>query len=183
MSRAIKQLIARLLAEVRDLTDALEAGGVTVAAWRDAFGAALARYHAAALMVGQGDTTLTPQGRRALRQTVRAQLRYLDRFAIEIQGAATFQRGWQARAALYAQGIGQSYWRGATRMLPLPAMPRDGTSQCLTNCTCAWEIVELDGDGNYDCYWRLGATERHCQTCPQRATEWSPLRIRGGVIQ
>ena len=65
--------------------------------------------------------------------------------------------------------------------LPLPAMPRDGTSQCLSNCGCAWEIAELDGDGNYDCTWQLGKTE-NCQTCRQRAADWSPLQIRDGRL-
>lgn len=182
MTPAARRLLALFLREARDLTAALQAGGQSVDAWRQQFGAALARYHTAALMVGQGSTEVSPQARRYLDKTVRAQLKFLNGFALDIQDAAEFKPGWLARSALYVQGIGASYWKGATRMLPLPAMPRDGTSQCLSNCTCSWEIVQLDGDGNYDCTWHLGATERHCQTCPQRASEWAPLKIRGGVL-
>ena len=178
MTSAARRLIALFLIDTKRLTDALEAGGQTVAQWKAAFSDALAKYHTAALLVGQGNSTLTPQGRRYLGKVVEAQIKYLNNFATEIQSAEQFKPGWLARSALYAQGIGASYWKGATKMLPLPAMPRDGTSQCLSNCTCSWEITELDGDGNYDCYWKLGAAERHCQTCPQRSRDWAPLRIR-----
>jgi len=183
MTRAARRLIALMLLDVQKLMAALEGGATTVAAWQAQFSAALSRYHTAALLVGQGGGDVTAPGRRYLSKVVEAQLRFLNNWALEIQDESTFKLGWNARAALYAQGIGASYWKSATRFLPLPAMPRDGTSQCLGNCTCSWEIVELDGDGNYDCTWRLGATERHCQTCPQRARDWAPIRVRNGVLQ
>jgi len=179
MNSAVKKLIALFLRDVQRLTKALDGGSVE--AWKQQFSQALAKYHTAALLVGQGNTTLTPQGRRYLGKVVQAQLKYLNNFAVEIQDAAEFRPGWLARAALYAQGIGASYWKGATKMLPLPAMPRDGTSPCLSNCGCAWSIDELDGDGNYDCTWTLGALE-HCQVCKQRANDWAPLRIRNGEL-
>ncbi len=110
----------------------------------------------------------------------KAQLEYLAAFRDEIQGAA-WQPGWAARAQMYADSITNPYWSGKTRGWALPAMPGDGTTQCLTHCKCAWEIETLAGDGNADAYWRLGAAE-HCQTCTQRAHEWSPLQIRGGEL-
>lgn len=183
MTPAARRLIALMLLDVRRLMRALEAGLSTVEAWQQQFSDYLAKYHTAALLVGQGNITLNDAGRTYLGKTVATQLRFLNNFATEIQDEAQFKLGWNARAALYAQGIGQSYWKGATRMLPLPAMPRDGTSQCLGNCTCSWEITELDGEGNYDCTWMLGVTEHHCQTCPQRATDWAPLRIRDGRLE
>lgn len=183
MKPAARRLIALALLDVRKLMRALETGAQGVAEWGRAFDAALARYHTAALLIGQGNRTLTDAGRTYLGKTVGSQIDYRKKWAMEIQDEAAFKLGWNARAALYAQGIGQSYWKGATKMLPLPAMPRDGTSQCLGNCTCSWEITELDGDGNYDCTWKLGATERHCQTCPQRATDWAPLKIRDGRLE
>lgn len=182
MTTAARRLIALFLLDTRKLMRALSSGAESVAQWRAQFSQALAKYHTASLLVGQGNTALTDPGRRYLSRTVEAQITFLSNFALEIQDAEEFKPGWNARAALYAQGIGASYWRGATRMLPLPAMPRDGSSQCLSNCTCSWEITELDGEGNYDCTWHLGASERHCQVCPQRAQDWAPLRIREGRL-
>ena len=182
MSRAAKKLIALMLLDVQKLMAALESGATTVADWQNQFSQYLAKYHTAEFLVGQRSVTLGRGAKTWLSKTVEAQITFLHNFAAEIQNADRYQAGWNARAAMYAQGIGQSYWKGATKMLPLPAMPRDGTSQCLTNCTCSWSITELDGDGNYDCTWVLGSTERHCQTCPQRSTDWAPLKIRNGRV-
>ena len=181
MNRAAKKLIALFLLDVQKLARALESGAQTVDAWQQQFSQALARYHTAALLVGQGNTALTPQGRRYLGTVVEAQIKYLNNFAVEIQSAEQFKPGWLARSALYAQGIGASWWKGATKMLPLPAMPRDGTTACLGNCQCAWSIEELDGDGNYDCTWVMSAAE-HCQGCRQRAADWAPYKIRDGRV-
>ena len=182
MTPAARRLIALMLLDVRKLMRALEAGRSTVEAWRQQFSDYLAKYHTAALLVGQGSTTLTDAGRRYLGKTVEAQLRFLNNFATEIQDEAQFKLGWNARSALYAQGIKASYWKGKIPLLPLPAMPADGTTQCLSNCGCAWEIVELDGEGNADAYWRRSKTDS-CQTCVQRERDWSPLRVRDGRLE
>lgn len=182
MPPRLSRLIARFVRDVRGWTDALVESGMTLAAWKRAMLDGLRRYHAAAYLAGANARTVSPQAAAALKKTVAAQLRFLNNFAIEIQDAPQFQPGWKARAELYAKGIGQSYWRGATRLLPLPAMPRDGTSQCLGNCGCSWEVQPLDGEGNYDAYWRRGRTDS-CQTCVQRERDWAPLRIREGRIQ
>jgi hypothetical protein len=180
--RPLNRLLAKALVTVDGLVDEL-ANGQSASDWRAAMERVLARYHTAALLTGQGNTALTPQGRQTLAQTLVTQLRFLNRFAIEIQDAAEFMTGWRARAAMYALGIQQDYWSGATRFLPLPAMPCDGSSQCLTRCKCHWQIDWIDEEnGDADCYWVMGATEYHCQTCPQRAADWAPLKVRGGKL-
>lgn len=182
MTPAARRLIALMLLDVQRLMRALESGHETVEAWQQAFSEALAKYHTAALLTGQGNTTLTDAGRRYLGKTVEAQIKFLRNWAIEIQDEAQFKLGWNARAALYAQGIGASWWKGETKFLPLPAMPKDGTTRCLSNCGCSWEIVELDGEGNADAYWRRAKTDS-CQTCVQRERDWAPLKIRDGRLQ
>jgi hypothetical protein len=52
----------------------------------------------------------------------------------------------------------------------------------LTHCHCAWDVVQLEGDGNYDCTWVMSAVE-HCQQCKQRSLDWAPLKVRGGIVQ
>jgi hypothetical protein len=183
MNAAMRRLLALALLDTQQIMGALE-GGQKVDAWQYSFTNMLAQYHTAAFIVGQdGKVEIGGPAKTWLGNTLEDQLGFLKKWGLEIESDAEFKLGWNARAALYAQGIGQSYWKGATKMLPLPAMPRDGTSQCLGNCTCSWDIQQLDGEGNYDCYWKLGAAERHCQTCPQRAADWSPLKIRKGELQ
>jgi hypothetical protein len=115
---------------------------------------------------------------------VSAQADFLADFAIEIQSADQFWQGWNARAESYAGGIKNPYWQGATDMLPLPAMPGDGTSACLGNCTCGWRIDPIDETkGDYDCYWELESGSDHCQQCTERARQWAPLQIRDFRLQ
>ena len=178
MTPAARRLLALMLLDVRGLMRALESGRTTVEAWQQQFSAALAKYHTASYVVGAG---VAPQGtgKRWLGRHVASQIGFLKNFATEIQDNAQFRMGWNTRAAMYAEGIGASFWKGKTRFLPLPAMPKDGTSTCLTRCGCEWVIDELDGDGNVDAYWRLGKSE-NCQTCSQRARDWAPYKIRDG---
>ena len=175
-------LIARLAQLIRTSTDALEeAYPDGVAAWQSEVSRQLARYHAAAMLTGANTDTLSPAMRDATQKDLSVQLRYLRQFGVAIQEADAWQAGWQSRAAMYARGIQIPYWQGVTKLLPLPAMPAEGTD-CMTNCKCQWEIDTLDGDNNYDAYWRRGADDS-CATCRQREAEWSPVRIRGGVLQ
>lgn len=175
-------LMARLAKLVSAATDALETefpGGVD--AWQEEVTRQLARYHTAAMMAGSGFDALTPPMETAVKADLKTQLTYLERFGIEVKSAEQFVPGWKSRAAMYAQSIKIPYWQGATKMLPLPAMPAEGT-QCLTHCRCQWEISTLEGEGNYDAYWRRSADDS-CQTCIQRELTWAPVKIREGVLQ
>lgn len=184
MPSALQWLLDRLLKLVRAATAALEASYPQgVDAWQAEISRQLARYHAAAIMAGAGVDSLSKPMTVSVTQDLATQLKFLAKFGVEIQDGAQWQNGWNSRAEMYAKSIATPYWRGTTKMLPLPAMPCDGTSQCLTNCLCSWSIVQLEGDNNYDCTWVMGATERHCQTCPERARSWAPLQIRDGVLQ
>lgn len=179
----LEWLIARLSRLIAAATDALEheyPGGAR--AWEQEVSRQLARYHAAAMLAGSGAATLTPAMTTIVTRDLATQLSFLRKFGVTIQDGQQWQAGWNARAQMYAESIKTPYWRGATKMLPLPAMPGDGTSQCLTRCRCSWDITQLEGDNNYDCYWLLSATET-CQTCKQRALDWAPLRVREGVVQ
>lgn len=176
-------LISRLARLVETATDALEAQYPNgVAAWEQEVSRQLARYHAAAMMAGSGVTTLTTPMTTAITRDLATQLAFLRKFAISIADGARWERSWNTRAQMYAESIKVPYWQGKVKMLPLPAMPGDGTSQCLTRCKCAWDIQQLDGESNYDCTWAMSDAE-HCQTCKQRAQDWAPLRVRDGVVQ
>lgn len=174
----LRRLIARLSASIEGWTDALEAGRMDVDAWEAQMADALRAAYPAAYKAGGG--VIDAAAGRLLAPQVKAQIAYLGRFALEIQGAEEWQAGWNARAQMYAEGIKVPYWQGATRMLPLPAMPGEGTT-CLTRCKCSWDVQQLAGEGNYDAYWRRGATDS-CQICIQRAADWAPLRVRDGRL-
>lgn len=175
----LDRLIARLSSLIGAATDALQADPTQADAWYDEVARQLRRYTTAAYLSGAGGTT---PPRDLIDGIIKAQLDYLAAFRDEIAAAEEWKPGWSSRAQMYAESIKAPWWSGKTRGYPLPAMPGDGTTQCLTNCGCAWEIEELAGDGNADAYWRR-AKDDSCQTCVEREQQWSPLQIRDGVLQ
>jgi len=169
-----------MLARIGGAMDALEAERITPQQWAAQFASVLAQGHADALRAG-GVNPASPVGRAVLTRTVATQLHFLSGFQAVIEDAPQFERGWKARAGMYAESVGAPYWAGRTKLLPLPALPKDGSTLCKTRCGCAWEVQQLEGDNNYDCYWRRGKRDS-CSTCIARERAWAPLRIREGRV-
>lgn len=177
-----KRVLGRVLAGIDSLSDGINAGALSSVEWHNELARLLLVGHTAAYQEGRGQDSLSPGARRLISRIVGDQVTYLNGFLDRVE-----RDGWndardRARAALYAGSLKQAFSRGATFGLELPAYPGDGSSECLGNCGCRWNVVWLDQEElDADCYWLLGGAERHCKTCPQRAAAWAPLRIRGGV--
>lgn len=183
LPRPLRWLIGELLKAIAKVTGDLSRNVLGVNIWLPEMRKLLAQYGAAAWMAGQGSPDVSDNGLALLGDRVGAQLEFLDNFAVEVAEAPEFEQGFIERAASYAHGIKQPYWEGKTDLLPLPAMPGQGT-QCGQRCNCAWDVKVLDRDaGDYDAYWRLEPGSEHCQTCLQRADEWAPVRIRKFELQ
>lgn len=180
MTDTLRRLLAGMIRATNVLMDDLDVGAISLAQWERAFRAEIARRHAAALMAGTGSRRLTPQQQAIVEQIVRDQSAYVRGFAEAVRAEGVTPRT-RARATLYAGAVKESYWRGKTWGVPLPAYPTQGT-QCMTNCGCSWDIQQREGDGNYDCTWIRGKSDS-CQTCVQRSIEWSPVTIRDGELQ
>jgi hypothetical protein len=193
LEERIKQITDNLLASGEAVTPA------AVDAWERAMIKALAEYHqAAAVIAGQSLADAQEDAYKQLSATIGLQLGYLRDFANQMRQSASDGQlgiavespaaGYQspaqiaARAQMYAGALRGTYFAAATYGLPLPAMPCEGTL-CHSNCKCSWEIIEIDdAAGDYDAYWRRGAKDS-CQTCRIRESEWSPVRIRGGILE
>jgi len=177
----IEQMVAALTEDVTALMALLEDGSLSSEQWFLQMAQTLTDHHTAAMLLGSGSAVVTPAAAVALQKLVSVQLAFLDNFRLTIVSAETFERGWAARASMYAEAIRAPYWSGRTKMLPLPFLPGDGTTQCLSRCKCSWDVSTVDeGQGDYDAYWSLGAAE-HCQTCVARAG-LNPYRIRDGEL-
>jgi hypothetical protein len=177
--------LQRLLAELLDGIDTAVVGVASGHLSADGFQAEMVRRlfegQLAAYLVGSQGDTLSPQAERLIKDAVKAQLPYLDRFADEI-AANGWREALAARAQLYAGSIKPTFWRARAFGLPLPYWPGDGSTPCLGNCRCSLRIDWLDEENlDADVYWHLGA-EHHCGVCPQRAQD-SPYRFRGGELQ
>lgn len=108
---------------------------------------------------------------------IHEQYNYLNPFLQQIARGELSQAQINARLKMYINSASEAFWRGLARDVPidLPAYPGDGSSACLVNCQCRWDIQPVD-DG-YNCYWRLGEAE-HCPDCMERARIWNPYSIR-----
>lgn len=185
--RPLQRLIAQLQREIARLTEPLttDLSEAVLTAWHERMTAALTTHMTAAAQAGQVigglPLNLTRQGEAAVVAALEVQFRFLERFRLQLASDAQYQQGVTQRAQSYANSIAVPYWKGAVRFLPLPAMPREGTI-CLGNCGCVWDIVTVNEEnGDYDCRW-IRSKDDSCSTCIARASEWSPLRIRGGTI-
>lgn len=160
--------------------------------WEAKMRSVITRGHLAAWMAGTAERLgvkpnspllsekrLSRAERAEIKAIVEKQLTYLKGF-VEARGDMS-DAAIAARAQMYSGAVRGSYSAARWGDIPLPFQPTEG-SECLTNCRCSWDIQQLDGDGNYDAYWRFGDTEKHCATCPEREAA-SPYRIRDGVLQ
>ena len=167
------------------LTKAAKNGAISTAEYERLMRQLMRRMNTDAIMIGL-DGEL-PDGLGQLLETHLAiQGDYFDNYMTDIRAD-----GWTpknvSRSVLYARSAVTSYhhgdvYRQAGAVLPLPAYPCEGT-QCGNNCKCSWRIDVINADQNdYDAYWDVNSSET-CQTCIQRGQQWSPIRIRGGVLQ
>lgn len=128
-------------------------------------------------MLGKGGRhNMTQSDWGKLGNMLRDQYGYLQRFGQEISAGNLSEAQISVRGRMYFSSAGQAFERAraAGYNIELPAMPKDGTSECLTNCLCNWRLVDR---GDYvEATWRLSAVE-HCSTCEQRGRDWAPLIV------
>lgn len=178
----LRWITEEFMDELRTLTERLHSFEITNADWEDEFQILLARYAQAGYMAGADSATTSTVAIDMMTDFLDGQFSWLSDFRAEIQSEEEWQEGWTTRAESYALSIKVPYWNGEIKMLPLPAMPAQGT-QCLNNCGCSWRIETIDeGKGDYDCYWER-SKEDSCQTCLEREAQWNPIKIRGGILQ
>ena len=162
-------LLTSLLDTLDTLTDGLIGGQLSAVEWHNAVARELFAHHLAtyADAVGKDERDVLD----AVKRIVGAQIDYLNGFTDQVEAGDYEDRpdALKARAAMYAGSVKQSYWAGKTDGYDLPAYPGDGSSECLGNCGCAWDIRD---DG---AYWVRGKDDS-CATCVQRADDWTPYQ-------
>lgn len=178
----IESLIARLQSLIDAATGNLEANlsPTQIQEYHEIMEELLSRYHLAAYMTGAGTVEISAEARGKVIEGVAVQLAFLDNFITEIEDTEEFKAGWENRARQYATSIKVPYWEGKVKLLPLPAMPGDFTTECGQGCKCSWDIKKV-GKDRYEAYWTLHPAE-HCQGCLERSRQWNPLVVDNGVL-
>lgn len=176
MDAALALFLIQFSSALKANTSAYKRGDKSKDDWYADFLQLLAMYLMLAWMLGQHDTAIEAAEQEIIAADLNAQVQYLEGFAETIDTLPPDEA--EARSELYAASATQLYWKGFAGKLVLPAYPGDGSSECGQFDKCAWRLVWLDRDkGHVNAYWELGEAE-HCPTCEQRATEWSPLKVR-----
>jgi hypothetical protein len=101
---------------------------------------------------------------------------YLRGFMEQIAAGNLSEAQIAARLNMYINSANEALWKALTRDLgfDLPAYPGDGSTECLTNCRCEWDIREvLEG---YDCYWIVDHEAENCDDCLGRGSDWAPWK-------
>lgn len=172
---------------MQSLATRLTDGELTITQWRALMKLELRTLHVGEMVIGaDGWGNVNDDMKHTTERAIESQFGYLGNWADELAAADTLPSAdaIASRARLYNNAADTAFEvasRAAEGIPALPAEPRDGTTDCLTNCLCAWVITALEGSGNYDCFWRLGDAE-HCVQCFTRSLVWNPLKIRNGII-
>lgn len=126
---------------------------------------------------GRENMTQADYGR--LGGILQEQYRYLHNFAADLAAGKLSPLQAQNRARMYIESATQAFERAqaAGHGITLPQYPGDGSTQCLSNCRCHWEIRSRKKE--YACYWRLGQAE-HCPDCLEAAQLYKPYIVLKG---
>lgn len=164
----------------------LATGELNVQQWRGLMAIEIRNLHVAARVMGAGGFgNLTEADLVAIEKAVREQLNYLTRWAQQLGSMDSISEDQvRIRASLYGGASNETYFRAyvaAAGVPDLPFYPAQKT-ECRTNCGCGWDIKPLEGQGNFDAYWRRHKNDS-CTTCIARERACNPLQIRGGSYE
>lgn len=170
----------------RALALLLLGGGLSLALWTMQMKAEIRQLHLLVAILAGGNLDADFALRALVERNINRQLFYFNRWVTQLalqtltadQIDAIVRRAW-----LYGAAVGETYSGALAHALGVPMLPfhpKDRTL-CHVSCRCSWRIVQLEGSGNYDCFWIRGVAE-HCPTCNARARAANPLKVRNGRI-
>lgn len=170
---------------VTGFAHAVANGDVSAADWHSRMREEIKGEYIRQYLLGRGGLgSMTADDYGSIGGMIADQYRYLDGFYEQVRSGELGEAQIAARAKMYIRSAREGYERGHSRAVgmpfgALPAYPGDGSTECLSNCACFWEFeTERNSSGQvsqWNAYWRLGATEAHCTTCPDRAAMWQPF--------
>jgi len=161
--------------DVTRLSQNLVDGRITLGMWEEDMKTQLRLLHTGMVAIGKGNwQSVTSSDWGKVGNILKEQYRYLHGFAQDIdrdRETITAERiAW--RAKLY--GAKGGYTAGLIQAGDiaglLPWIPRDGSTICLNNCRCTWEMGESppeEGVKLVFARWTLHPAE-HCETCVDR---------------
>lgn len=106
---------------------------------------------------------------------------YLEGFLADLDKMSITQAS--NRIAQYVNGARQVAQIAKVARFPkLPHYPGDEDLACHGYCKCGLTVTKLEGNGNFDVFWKVDETAENCPDCLTLQMQWNPLEIRGGKI-
>lgn len=171
------------------LAEKVYTGDISIGQWEENMKRLIREFHSSMAAIGKGgwgEMTWADWGR--LGPIVKEQYRYLHGFAETLaeKRDTISLAAIKARAHLYGSAGGYSAAiteAGFVIQDLLPWIPRDGSTECLVNCCCRWELDIVGESGDFytvRCVWRLAPAE-HCPDCIDRNGHVEMIRVHKSV--
>ena len=159
-----------------DLAEQMFIGNISVGQWEEEMRRLIRELHTSSAAIGKGgwdQMSYAEWGR--LGNPLKYQYSKLHGFAQTITDNADSisLKAIKARARMYGNASGHSaslIQAGHVIENMLPWIPKDGSTECLVNCRCLWELIVLDTIDDFkvvQATWRLRPAE-HCADCMDR---------------
>lgn len=181
---ALERLTNQQVARFQTLTQQRIDGDLTESRWYREMGNTINAGNIAASAIAKGGIQyLDSQDYQQIEQDNEIHYGYLTKYRREFTDLSSAQV--LDRSGLYGGAVTGRYWKAFTKSLgmpPLPAMPSI-LCTCKNRCKCHWNFIQLPGQGNWDCQWRVTENVIHCDECSQRQRTFNPLQIRNGIVQ
>jgi hypothetical protein len=158
------------------LSEQLYTGALDIGSWEVEMRTLIKEMYTSASAIGKGGwDAMTFQDWGRLGTPVREQYKYLRGFAADIADRAdeVTLAYIRARARMYGNSAGYvaELMQAPTDLLEhLPWLPKDGSTECLVNCKCFWELKVIKTKKTLKTVratWRLQPAE-HCEDCVGR---------------
>lgn len=169
--------------QVNDLFQQILSGDIDIGSGQYRFREMVRQMHGMQLIAGAGGdkSLVSSDDWLKLGEELRSQYLYMEKFFRDIASGKISPAQAAARARMYAHSSRATFWRQAVGVdVKLPAVPGDGSTDCVTNCRCRWSFeYERNRRGRVIAVlakWNILPGE-NCATCVDRAAQWNPLRI------
>lgn len=164
------------------LADRLAEAKLDVGAWERAMREAIKSIFGAQYLLGRGGiNAMQSADWDRLAELVQEQYGFLGGFTDEVAAGKLSAPQVTIRAQLYVGSSVQAHEAGkaAAWDVDLPAQPGDGSSECMANDRCSWQLRRRK-DGAVEATWVADLDKRTCKTCRKRAKDWNPLVLWPG---
>lgn len=176
----LQQLLNSVVERTRGVTGDLANNLITVPEWEVEMRRSVKEVFGSSYLLSRGGrNVMQPRDWGIIGQQVRKQYRFLNDFAKQVADAGITRDRALARADMYPLAARQAYSRGSASALgdpALPAWPGDGTTRCLSNCGCVWEIDRVSEE-EWEARWIVSREKESCLDCLDRSSTWASLRV------